>query len=796
MAWRNISVSVFYSTSRSIMVRWSRFEGASSYMVTATLPNTVITSAFAQFGGNTVLGSLNGLTTNTLYTLRVVALNSSGNEEAQGQVDGRTAPDVPTIELATSKQSDSITVEFQEVTGGASYLVRTESPDGSFLQTAVSTSPATVQGLQPYTEYIVSLLSLNSLGGQSQPSLPVTVRTVLPAPVLNTSSPSSDTIEVEWDPVDNAVQYTLTITLDSALVEEVNITSSTAHTLSGLAPGSIHHIQAYAWDAQGRPGDSSSVTQITRPAQPVDFQLSVGWDPLSLVVTWAETQGATEYTALSSTGLECSSAGSSCSLTPLYCGESMTVTLTASNQAGPSLPSQLKHFAGIPCPPSPIWLTEPEPERCLVAWDAVDTADYYVTFLKRADGIETLCNSTETSCNYTCLCGYTYVISVHAYNEVGSSPPGPLVNYTTLPCCPSDVSISLMSPETLEITWSPARGAIIYETRAMDPGEVIVCNDTAPVCALSDLNCNSQYRVAVIPCSDISGCNQNCPSQVHETGPCMPTIETVSQTNGTVRVVWRSENHAANFTASLVCDTGTVSCDTEENSCEISADQIVCGSDCDVSVIATSGAGASFPSYVVPLETDPCCPAELTVTQVTQAMSNVSWSPARGAHTFHTSLTSPRGHASCTTADTHCIVGCVTCGTSYSVSMEARSRTGRQAQCSYSGFSTSACCPTGVRLYSMANNTLLVYWRSTSAMVQYTAEVYGSQGNHTCSPTVLGGNSCDVADVTCGGIYTVIVSPINPDGTVVPFCPLRLYSVSCSGGYVGTIVYRGKRSVD
>lgn len=90
--------------------------------------------------------------------------------------------------------------------------------------------------------------------------------------------------------------------------------------------------------------------------------------------------------------------------------------------------------------------------------------------------------------------------------------------FPTVPCCPENTTISLESWETLKIEWSPVRGADLYQTRAVDASEVILCNDTAPVCALSDLTCNTRYSVVVIPCNDIRGCNLTCRPQTHETG--------------------------------------------------------------------------------------------------------------------------------------------------------------------------------------------------------------------------------------------------------------------------------------
>lgn len=77
---------------------------------------------------------------------------------------------MPLIQQAYSKHSDSVTVEFTEVAGATSYILRAESLDGGFFsEMVVSGSPGTVVQLQPYTSYRLSVMSVNS-GGQSQPS--------------------------------------------------------------------------------------------------------------------------------------------------------------------------------------------------------------------------------------------------------------------------------------------------------------------------------------------------------------------------------------------------------------------------------------------------------------------------------------------------------------------------------------------------------------------------------------------------------------------------------------------------
>lgn len=88
----------------------------------------------------------------------------------------------------------------------------------------------------------------------------------------------------------------------------------------------------------------------------------------------------------------------------------------------------------------------------------------------------------------------------------------------SVPCCPENVAVSAVSTDTLEITWTASLGAELYETTAADALEVILCNDTAPVCALSDLSCDRAYSVVVTPCNDISGCNRACKAHTKDTG--------------------------------------------------------------------------------------------------------------------------------------------------------------------------------------------------------------------------------------------------------------------------------------
>ncbi|XP_076000889.1 fibronectin type III domain-containing protein 7 [Genypterus blacodes] len=792
--WLHSPLSVFTVTSKSMTVQWGRHAGASSYKITATPKNSPEPSVFAQFSGSTVMASVNSLSPNTVYTMQLEAMDNALHVISNEATEGKTAPDVPSIEKAYSKQSHSITVEFTEVSGATGYILRAETLNNDFfLEMPVSGSPGTIQELHSYTDFSLSVMSVNS-GGRSQPSYPIQAKTVVVAANMTTSSPTNSTINATWTPVENAVLYTLDIIKHGSSLRQKLNTSATTITIESLEAGTTYSIKITPWDAEGRPGDDYTGLQITRPPRPdvLTVQIAPGRS-LGIIVYWIFSYGAEGYVAWTTNNLNCTSHTTYCFITPVECGQNQTVSVRAFNSAGPSDTSEPAQYITYPCPRE-NWVVEPTPGNCTLKWEEVEMVEYYVAFIKRDEGTEEWCNTTETSCQFQCLCGNTYLTTVFPYNQAGASSQAPIRNYTTIPCCPEKVSIDLVSTETLHISWPAVRGVDVYETTAAENADIIHCNDTASECALSDLKCNTVYSVVVTPCSDLRGCNRSCAAHTSETAPCTPKILMLNQiNNSTVTVVFTNPNTpVTNYTAKAVGRNDVHNCETQLTSCDFT--QLPCGSTYEVTVVANNVVKESLPSFSMPLETAPCCPTSVKVLQVNEAMSLVSWSPAHGARSFIANLTSPRGQAKCHTMDDNCIMGCITCGTNYSVSLEAISSTGHLSTCNYDGYSTSPCCPTGIKLSEIGNSTVRVSWHHLGAFDQiYKVDMYSSSGNYTCTAT--GKNYCDMTSIVCGRSYKLVVSPMPPNKVTVEFCPHRLYSVKCTGNIGGMLIIRGKRSV-
>ncbi|XP_041064690.1 fibronectin type III domain-containing protein 7-like [Carcharodon carcharias] len=797
----DFTMTIYTVTSRSISARWSRYVGAHSYRFSATSNAAMGQPAFVIFNNRFVLGTVSSLLPATLYNVKVEVLDGNGNVLAEAQTQQLTAPDVPLNINAYSKTSSSITVNWSAIPKAAGYVLKAKA-GSSIIQTIVNDSSGTLTGLQPYTLYTISVQSSNT-GGNSQPSPPVETRTVLAAPVIHSFSPNFKTIMVNLEPVSQAVKYSFIIIRSDAVGNKIKKTiTSTNVTFTDLEPGTWYTIKAHALDANGIPGDDKIKEQVTRPHAPQSvraFLTSASMSTsLGCVVTWNASEGSTYYIAVpigKSRNLvqNCTSRFTSCIISPIQCGIQHNVTVIAYNEAGASDASNPSEFTSVPCSPNDIKIQEIHSGNLTVSWAASPLTDYHTTFVKRDDGLEVMCNTSLRNCYFQSECGFIYFISVFSYNKVGQSPPGNVLNYTTAPCCPMQVKDLYVSSDTIEVKWNPARGAEMYETKAQDVSSVVFCNDTSTICTLSGLKCNTIYNITIYSYSDIRGFNYSCQKKSITTGPCSPSILNITKVNpSTINVLWQQNNRDAMYKVFAFGKAGVRSCNSSGYSCEIT--NLPCGATFSVSAVATSPEGKSLPSYSLPVETAPCCPNSFSVTQITQSMTNVSWTAAIGAQSYTTLLESSKGQAKCHTGETHCLLGCITCSTNYTVSLSAISETGLMSMCNYQGYSSSGCCPSAVKLYRLGSSALRVYWHATAGSVNYIVNITSDNGNFTCSP-MSGYTYCDINEIYCGDIYTVIVSPVSIDGSMVTFCPMKMYSVSCSMNSGAMVIYRGKRSL-
>lgn len=88
--------------------------------------------------------------------------------------------------------------------------------------------------------------------------------TVLAAPILSVHSPSCDSIAVSWTAVHMAAGFSVSLMRSDGLGRMLKQnTTNTSLIFTNLDPGTLYTIKAYAWNANGMPGDDFTYNQRT-----------------------------------------------------------------------------------------------------------------------------------------------------------------------------------------------------------------------------------------------------------------------------------------------------------------------------------------------------------------------------------------------------------------------------------------------------------------------------------------------------------------------------------------------------
>ena len=399
------NVVVSETTDTTITVSWDPVEGAGKYEVTATEVEGGVSQSFV-FGG--AGGVLTGLSWRTNYAVSVRALGDGSNSvdsettgtNAETQIHEYQAP--VDIDI-TGRTDDTISVSWKVAEGEAAeqYLVKVLGADGAVIAyTTTAKTAAVITGIGGVATFTIVVVAIGDgrRSADSDPSStdvdPTTHKLDKPMRVWQTDK-DTHMISVEWDPVENATSYTVSLSGRDADGEEITLSPSTSgvtYTFTNLASGNEFPVSVVAYADGYLPSDSAETTAVTdkEKLETPKNLVQVGKVKDSITVKWDPVEHA-EYYFLTINGQD-SKGNTISSTTNVYEGTTRTFeglsantkyTITVGARAKDYEPSDDATIVGetdLAKLKKPADLDQPYKERSnsiTVTWDPVEDATQY-----------------------------------------------------------------------------------------------------------------------------------------------------------------------------------------------------------------------------------------------------------------------------------------------------------------------------------------------------------------------------------------------------------------------------------
>ncbi|XP_053338582.1 fibronectin type III domain-containing protein 7-like [Clarias gariepinus] len=314
---------------------------------------------------------------------------------------------------------------------------------------------------------------------------------------------------VQWHPNGGAESYEVQALGSRGDIAGCNTTGMFCN-MSNLLCGDVYNVSVFAISNNCRV-TGNLVTQLrTVPCVPVPLNPVLDCASGEVTMKWQSSSGATSYRALAKGSggypASCSSNSTTCVFAGLLCGLTYSFSVSASDSMCTSMYSSSFQLNTVPCKPQNLSASvDCSTSTGLVSWEAEQGALFYMVQAVGANGYQTQCMSTNTSCSLPSLqCGQLYnVTSVSQDGRCNSSSAQ--VNLQSVPCVPTGVKASLLcSSNSVAVTWQSSSGALRYRADAVNinRSQTVSCNSSLPSCTVGQLLCGTSYNVTVVALDD------------------------------------------------------------------------------------------------------------------------------------------------------------------------------------------------------------------------------------------------------------------------------------------------------
>uniref|UniRef100_A0A3B4UUE8 Fibronectin type-III domain-containing protein n=1 Tax=Seriola dumerili TaxID=41447 RepID=A0A3B4UUE8_SERDU len=749
--------------SNNISVTWQPSQGSVSYIAVAK------NAEGHQWSCNTSSTScqISGLLCGQQYQVYVVGVDENCIGPKSNIKMIRTAPCVPqNIQNNLDCVSGVLNVTWQSTGYFVQFRASVASSKGHVSTCTTDKHYCVVDNVECDLTYSVTVVAEDMSCNSSQSP----TKQVLAAPCplssfLPTVNCGTGVVSVTWNNSVAGVLYTVSAVDKTGHRHNCTGTNSGCN-LSTLECGTEYNVTITP-SRNGCVGRDTPTKMITTvPCVPELTDVEIDCLTNSAWVIYKESAGAEDYIAIVTDRMgdvqmfDCNTTSEGiCALPQLKCSENLTFTIKASDQQCPSPPSNAITTEMAPCPPEDVDNSvDCENATVSVTWSAVPGAVMYTATLEELNGDTTCCTTSDTSCDITDLpCGQSYILHVTAEGRTCNSSQSEGDVTRTVPCTPQNLNASLScSDNVASMSWDKSNGGQLYRVRAVTAdGHEDECVSPENQCDLTGLRCG-QYYTATVMAEDMDCESKPSDSVMIKTVPCTPanaSAEVDCELNSLI-VSWSESSGADSYIATVQdSNSQTTTCQgTIEGSCNVTG--LGCGLIYRVFVASSDGYCNSPPTPVVDTTSVPCEPRHIKgVFDCYTNTALVTWYPSDGALLY----VMRANNITCETNTTSCELE-LSCGQSYSVSVEAVGQTCSSIAYMTGQLITEPCVPQHINTqYSLTIGQVL--WDMAAGADFYTVEGETEQGRRVSCMT--NDTYCALYNLECGQLYNISVTANN-----------------------------------
>nr|XP_046247875.1 uncharacterized protein LOC124060678 [Scatophagus argus] len=766
------------------LVSWYPSDGALAYEVTAAAASghSVVCDA------NTTYCDLEGLLCGHSYSVSVTAVGQTCNSTALMTAQLVTEPCIP--ERITTLYSLTIGQVLWDMTAGADYYTAEGvTEQGLMVSCTTNDTYCAMYNMECGQMYSINVTANNHVcQGVSTSMETVTIMTE-PCPPNNVQTNvqcQNNMGTVSWEASFGAVGYKARLAGRDGHSLSC-YTNDTFCNIEGLHCGVVYYTNIIAIGETLNSSTSTTVLLFSAPCAAENVAANMDCYNNTANVSWSSASGANSYTvtAVGADGhwASCETNALQCDLTELQCGQMYNVSLTTVSDHCQTETHTNVTFSTRPCKPLHVGVDlQCGTSTANMYWEKREGVELYMATATYSMGVTQQCNSTNSSCQFSNLhCGETYEFSVTAYGNLCYSDDSNTVEIQTEPCQPTGLTVSgSCDNETVVVDWLAAEGASVYTVTATGDRGYATSFQTNETTLEAELPCGQLFTFTVKAQDDRCDSPVSQPEEF-KTGPCVPEhVQSFTHCeNNLGSVSWAKSDGAESYMAIAVgLDGHTHMCTTNTTSC--TWDDLHCGEQYTVHVIANDYLCSSMPSNSTLIRMAPCVPQNLKSSlNCTMKVGSLTWNASETAEFYMVTAETYSGHkVQLSTNDTWTFISEFLCGQEYFLSVQAADSVCTSRPSQPSKLNSVPCPPTGVTSFmNCLSNIAVVSWTGSAGAEFYTATVTQEDGqSKSCWSD---SEQCGMPNVHCGQNYTVTVVASNEKCISDPSEADMLQSVPC-----------------